>query len=239
MAIGAAMRVLPEPFYGAARDHFGFTDTATDEKAIGKVERERLAAYHLGRTTHRWYYQSGRSADYQGRTPSEYVIALVTYALCGIADPVAYIAKHEEAGLASPSATMVSRDPDHLEVFWVGPNNEVFYRWWLEPQGWSSVESWAEPEAVYLAAVSRGPEDQILFGLAPDGRVWYRVWEIDDRGWHVAGTVHWLNGVVCGPLAAASRGADMIELFAFDIHGKPRHRWTEGGMQWSPWTSNW
>ena len=199
--------------------------------------------------------------------PREYVVALVACAFCGIADPIVYIAKREGADaetasdgpqaeqttpdgidasgatdaflgeLASLSATMVSRDPDHLEVFWLGPNNEVFYKWWEQGRDWSS-DSWAEPAAVSLTAVSREPGDEVLFGLSPDGRVWYFIWELNDQGWHAAGEVQWLDGneIVRGPLASASRGKDMIELFAFDAAGKPWHRWTEGGMNWSPWT---
>jgi hypothetical protein len=50
--------------------------------------------------------------------------------------------------------------------------------------------------------------------------------------------VEWFDDdhVVRGPLASASRGPGMIELFAFDMDGTPWHRWTEGDMNWSPWT---
>jgi predicted nucleotide-binding protein len=137
------------------------------------------------------------------------------------------------------SATMVSRDPDHLEVFWVGPNFKVEYRWWLRASGWSRIESWDEPNAEQLAAVSREVGDEILFGLTPDGLVWYRVWEVGDGGWPVAGKTQWLDSTVRGPITVASRSPDMIELFAFDLHGKPCHRWTERGLQWAPWTSTW
>jgi hypothetical protein len=229
--------------------------------------RENLAAKAWG-FGGSWYRRP--RDEYFGMKTSEYVIALVATAFCGIADPIAYIARREGAdaeaatietraeqgptsddsldtstatdaisgGLASLGATMVSREPDHLEAFWIGPNNEVLYRWWQHEHGWSTVDSWAEPAAVSLAAVSRKVGDEILFGLAPDGRVWYRVWEIGAHGWHTAGEVQWFDDdhVVCGPLVTASRGPDMIELFAFDSEGKPWHRWTEGGMNWSPWS---
>ena len=197
----------------------------------------------------------------------EYVITLATCAFCGIADPIAYIAKREGANaeaapkgpqagqatsddidtsdanaflgeLASLGATMVSRDPDHLEVFWIGANNEVFYRWWSGDQGWSREETWVEPAAVSLTAVSRGPGDEMLFGLTPDGQVWCRIWEIGDQGWPTAGDVQWFDDdeIVCGPLASASRGEDTVELLAFDANGRPWHCWTEGDMSFSPWT---
>jgi len=261
----AAIQTLPSRYREAALEHFGYADQRTGEPR-SKGDREERAAKKLGKSD-RWYRGSSRA--HFGMKPSEYVIALAACAFCGIADPIAYIAKREgadaeaspngpqaEPGLASDDsldgstaaytptgelaslgATMVSREPGHLEVFWSGPNHEVFYAWWLDGHGWTT-DSWTDPAAVALTAVSREPGDEVLFGLSPDGRVWYRVWEIGEQGWPAAGETEWFDDghVVRGPLASASRGPDMIELFAFDIDGKPRHRWTEGGMRWSPWT---
>jgi hypothetical protein len=265
-ALEAAIKALPNPYREAALEHFGFTDQRSSSEPYSKVLREDRAAKKLG-SGGRWYRKP--HPKYFGMKPGDYVIALVACAFCGIASPIAYIARRESfdtntmpnrsqvghsesaehtAGisnaasvisraLASPSATMVSRDPAHLEVFWVGPNNEVLYMWWLREQGWSREDSWTDPAAVSLTAVSRESGDEILFGLAPDGHVWYRIWRIDDRGWHTAGEVQSLgDDLVRGPLASASRGPDKLELFAFDLDGRPWHRWTEGGMNWSPWT---
>jgi hypothetical protein len=263
-ALEAAIQSLPNPYRSAALEHFGFTDQRPDKPLQGA--REKRAAEKFGKGDG-WYRKP--NAKYFGMKPGEYVIALITCAFCGIANPIDYIARREcadaEAALSGPradldlpsdgidatstagaadgeiaslGATMVSRDPDHLEVFWIGPNNEVFYRWWRKRHGWSVDDCWAEPTAVSLTAVSRKPGDEILFGLSPDGRVWYRVWEIDDRGWHVAGQAQWFEDaqIVRGPLASASRGHGTVELFAFDMSGTPWHRWTEDGMNWSPWT---
>jgi hypothetical protein len=259
-AFETAIWTLPNPYRDAAREHFGFTDNSSGKPWRVGVRRER-AADKLGMGD-RLYREPHR--EYLGMKPGDYVIALVACALCGISDPIAYIARRESADaeassdepqaelgsasggvdasdavstrLAIPSATMVSRDANHLEVFWVGPNNEVFYRWLEDGHDWSS-DSWDEPAAISLAAVSRGPGDEVLFGLSPDGRVWYRVWELNSQGWYAAGDAQWLDDeIVRGPLASASRGQDMIELFAFDVDGQPWHRWTEGGMNWSPWT---
>jgi hypothetical protein len=261
----AAIKTLRNPYRTAALDHFGFTDESTGRGLYqGTREGRAVQAFGLGVD---WYRKPHRK--YFGMKTSEYVIALAACAFCGIAEPIAYIAKREGADAevasdgpqakqdaaaddslvdltvtegvsgesASLGATMVSRDSDHLEVFWVGPDNEVFYRWWERGRDWSS-DSWDEPAAVSLTAVSREPGDEILFGLSPDGRVWYRIWERNDRGWHIAGETQWFeeDEIVRGPLASASRGPDMIELFAFDAEGKPWHRWTEGSMNWSPWT---
>lgn len=263
-----AIKTLPSRYRNAALEHFGYTDPNPDSP-WGKTTREKQAASKFG-VGERSYRKP--SNDYFGMKPGDYVIAVAACAFCGIADPIAYIARRRkesdtepvpskpradqnggvaspiedsttvgasDLGLASPSATMVSRDPEHLEVFWTGPNNEVLYRWWEQPHGWSDVESWAEPEAVCLAAVSQEEGDEILFGLAPDGRVWYRVWERTAEDSYRAGEVQWLDGVVRGPLATASRGPGVIELFAFDARGQPCHRWTEEEVQWVPWTSDW
>ncbi|MGA7705769.1 MAG: hypothetical protein WB998_12835 [Solirubrobacteraceae bacterium] len=263
-ALKAAIHTLPNPYREAALDHFGFTDKDSGDPS-NQGEREHRAAKAWGYGGG-WYRR--RRQEYFGMKTSEYVITLATCAFCGIADPIAYIARREGVNaetvpnrpqedqnptsdgvdasnatdaasgeLATLGATMVSREPGHLEVFWVGPNNEVFYRWLEDGHDWS-WDSWDEPAAISLTAVSRGPGDEVLFGLSPDGRVWYRVWELKSQGWYAAGDVQWLddNEIVRGPLASANRGQDMIELFAFDVDGQPWHRWTEGGMSWSPWT---
>jgi hypothetical protein len=84
-ALAAAIKSLPDPFYIAALEHFGLEDKG--EKPLGKVAREERAAAVLERS-HRWYVEAGRSNDYLGMTPSRYVIALVTFALCGNPDPI-------------------------------------------------------------------------------------------------------------------------------------------------------
>lgn len=263
----AAIKTLPSHYRDAALEHFGYTNSNPKEPWV-KTTREKLAARKFG-VSDRLYrkpsddYFGMKPADYIVALvtcafcgisdPFAYIASREeSDAEPAPSEPRAdqngnVVSPTEDSsitgtsglGLTSPSATMVSRDPDHLEVFWIGPNNEVLYRWWLSSQGWSDVESWAEPEAVYLTAVSQEAGDEVLFGLAPNGRVWYRIWEVNPQGWHLAGKVRWIDGVVCGPLTAASRGPGMIELVAFDAQGRPCHCWTEGEMKWAAWTSEW
>jgi hypothetical protein len=265
-ALEAAIKTLPNPYREAALEQFGFTDQRAGEP-YSKGIREDRAAKKFGRGA-RWYRDPHKK--YFGMKTSSYVIALVTCAFCGVANPINYINTREGAGVEAPStgptadhgsaardsldaspakplivgglaslgATMVSREPDHLEVFWIGPNNEVFYRWWQAGRGWSPVESWAEPATVALTAISRWPEDEVLFGLSPDGRLWCRIWRADHRGWRTAGEVQWFEDdeVICGPLASTSRGEGVITLLAFDARGRPWHRQVENDMRVSPWT---
>lgn len=102
-AVVAAIKGLPHPYYTTALEHFGLDDTG--EKPLGKVAREENAAAVLERSQ-RWYFEAGRSPDYLGKTPSEYIIALVTVALCGIPDPVAYLAREAASDrLSDPAET--------------------------------------------------------------------------------------------------------------------------------------
>jgi predicted nucleotide-binding protein len=150
-------------------------------------------------------------------------------------------ARPSPQGLAelSGGATGVSRDPDHMELFWIGDDHEVHLRWWLRAHGWSNHHSWDEPKATSLAALSSARGEQMLFGISPHGRVWYRTWEPHKDGWPRAGATQWLEGTVSGPLAAASRGPGKIELLAFDAGGTPCHCYLEAGGVWSPWTTVW
>jgi hypothetical protein len=261
-ALEAAIQTIPRPYKSAALDHFGFTDE--EPQPMYQEPREDRAAKAWGYGA--GWYRRPRAEYFGMQTRQYVITLAtcafcgITNPIAYIArregvdaetvpnrpqedqNPTSHgvdasNARDAASGeLATLGATMVSREPGHLEVFWVGPNNEVFYRWLEDGHDWSS-DSWDEPAAISLTAVSRGPGDEVLFGLSPDGRVWYRVWELNSQGWYAAGDVQWLDDeIVRGPLASASRGQDMIELFAFDVDGQPWHRWTEGGMNWSPWT---
>jgi hypothetical protein len=261
----AAIKSLPNPYRDAALEHFGFTDKGPG-KATLKGARQKKAAEALGLSERLYRKPHEEYCDMEPRHYIIALAACAFCGIAdpiayvdrrGGADAEASpagtraeqgstsadlpdaptVAGAVIAELASRDATMVSREPGHLEVFWVGPNHVVFYRWWQNEHGWSTDDSWDDPAAVSLTAVSREPGDEVLFGLSPDGRVWYRVWGLDHRGWHTAREAQWLDDeVVRGPMASASRDSGTIELFAFDAEGKPWHRWTEGGMNWSPWT---
>jgi hypothetical protein len=107
-AIREAIKQLPEPYYAAALAHFGADDEG--EKTLGKGGREEAAAAVLGRSG-KWYFNAGRSAKYLDKTPSEYVIALVTCALGGIADPVSHLARGAASEPAAESSPGAQDDP--------------------------------------------------------------------------------------------------------------------------------
>ena len=105
LAVIAAIKSLPHPYYTTALEHFGLDDTGA--KPLGKGAREKHAAAVLEKGQ-RWYSEAGRSPAYLDKTPSEYVIALVTAALCGAADPQACVAQLHASSL-QPRPTAAGR----------------------------------------------------------------------------------------------------------------------------------
>ena len=97
-AIERAIARLPFPFSSAALEHFGIANNET-----AQAHRFKEAAAQLGVTTARWYDKNVYDAPYNGLKPREYVIRLVTYALVGVDDPVAYLHERDLAASAAPS----------------------------------------------------------------------------------------------------------------------------------------
>jgi hypothetical protein len=93
-AIKSAIASLPKQFSEAALEQFGFTYRDPIATPYGKGDRELRAARALGRTTQRWYDQPNKI--YGGVKPRDYVVALVTCALCGVRDPLAFSAEREQ-----------------------------------------------------------------------------------------------------------------------------------------------
>lgn len=89
-AIETAIKSLPHPYSSAALDRFGFTDDG--KLPSGKGVLEKRAIQHFPRIgTTRWWTKPQRK--YSDLSPHNYVVALVTCALCGIADPAAFLAE--------------------------------------------------------------------------------------------------------------------------------------------------
>jgi hypothetical protein len=107
-AIKSAIASLPKQFSEAALEQFGFTYRDPISTPYGKGDRELRAARALGRTTQRWYDQPNKI--YGGLKPRDYVIALVTCALFGVRDPVAFTAQREQG-----TSDQTSGPPDALK----------------------------------------------------------------------------------------------------------------------------
>lgn len=123
-------------------------------------------------------------------------------------------------GTAEPGAvTAVARHPEHMDVFWIGPDGEVRTGWWDSRVG---DDAWltrivapsgiAEPGAI--TAIARGPEQLDVFWIRPDQGVASAWWNsgIDGGSWHVfelspPGSAHF------GAISAVARGQDQMDVF--------------------------
>ena len=109
-AIGEAVDRLPQPYGSAAREYFWLRDLKVGVEAPTKGTRELEAARCFPRiTTKRWFGKA--NSKYLGMEPRQLVVALVTCALCGVSDPMAYVSMRE-SGVAPPtSSDPPSSDP--------------------------------------------------------------------------------------------------------------------------------
>ncbi len=83
----------------------------------------------------------------------------------------------------SPIAA-VARNPDHLDVFYIGPNGQVAMQWW----GAAAGENWGDHPAFPItapgaaapgspiAAVARNPDHLDVFYIGPNGQVAMQWW---------------------------------------------------------------
>jgi hypothetical protein len=113
-ALEAAIQTLPSLYKNAALDHFGFTDE--EPQPMYQEPREDRAAKAWGYAAG-WYRRPRK--EYFGMQTRQYVIALVTCAFCGIANPIAYIAEREGA-----DADVVIDEPQARGMF----EAETFFR---------------------------------------------------------------------------------------------------------------
>ena len=83
-------------------------------------------------------------------------------------------------GHATPGAiTAVSRFPEHLDVFWIGPDGGVGTNYWHQNEGWHQPFPIAPPGHATpgaITAVSRFPEHLDVFWIGPDGGVGTNYW---------------------------------------------------------------
>ncbi len=130
-------------------------------------------------------------------------------------------------GAARPGSPVVAvaRNPNHLDVFWIGPDGAIGSTWWDAAAG----QSWGDhqpfpitpPEAAgagsQLAAVARTPDHLDLFWVGADGAIGSTWWDSAPHsswGDHQPFPITPPGAAVAGsPLSAASRYAGHLDVF--------------------------
>jgi hypothetical protein len=137
----------------------------------------------------------------------------------------------------------ISRDPDQLDIFFVGQDGYVYTAAWNAANGWS--EFWniggVFPPGAPVAVVSRNPNQLDVFVIGNDGCVYTSAWTaggnwtgIGNRWWNIGGVFP--NGA---PLAVVSRNPNQLDVFVTGNDGCVyTSAWTAGG-NWTGIGNHW
>jgi hypothetical protein len=151
-------------------------------------------------------------------------------------------------GAAVPGAAVaaVARTPDHLDVFWIGPDGGIGSTWWDAAAGSSWGDHQPFPIAPRgsagpgsgLAAVSRGPNHLDVFWVGPDGGIGSTWWDAaPGGGWdeHDRFGIAPPGAARAGSaVAAVARTADHLDVFWVGPDGGIGSTWWDAapGSSW-------
>lgn len=161
---------------------------------------------------------------------------------------------HQAFSLTPPNAAgdgsglaAISRAPDQLDVFWVGPSGAICSQWWngVSGKNWADHTAFAvTPPGVArldspVAAVARTPEHMDVFWINPDGA-------IASTWWDSAPGMSWGDHQPCSltppgaagdnsGLAALSRAPNQLDVFWVSPNGAIGSQWWHAGAgtSWS------
>jgi hypothetical protein len=135
--------------------------------------------------------------------------------------------------------SVVSRAPNHLDLFVTGNNGRVYTSAWTDGMGWNGVNGWFDIGGVFpvgapVSAVSRAPERLDLFITGNNGHVHTSAWTDGMewnglKGWHDIGATF----PAANPAPAVARHAQQLDVFVLGNDGHVyTSAWTDGG-QWT------
>jgi len=135
--------------------------------------------------------------------------------------------------------TALARTANHLDLFAVGLDNQIWSTTWDANAG----ATWSDWFAIGgsftqlspITAISRYDRTVDLFGVGTDGSVYHASWDIANQGWTWNGRVSNDTFPPGTPLTAVSQYADDLNLFAVNGDGLVTAiRWM-GGDSWTSW----
>ncbi|WP_329580826.1 hypothetical protein [Streptomyces sp. NBC_01361] len=147
---------------------------------------------------------------------------------------------------AGAPVSVVSRNPDHLDLFITGNDGIVYTSWWDTAGEWSGREGWAPigggfPAGAPVSVVSRNPDHLDLFSTGRDGIVYTSWWDAAGGGW--SGYQGWapIGGVfpAGAPVSVVSRNPDHLDLFITGNNGIVYTSWWHTAGEWSGLHNTW
>ena len=141
------------------------------------------------------------------------------------------------AASSNQNVAAVSREPNHLDVFWVCPDGSIGSQWWNSAAGlgWSDHAPFAiTPEGTVrpgspITAVARAENHLDVFWIRPDGAIGSAWWDsAGGHGWgdhpHFAVTPAGTAGEGSG-LASVARRRDHLDVFYVQADGSIGSQW--------------
>jgi len=152
-------------------------------------------------------------------------------------------------GFFPPGApiTVVSRMPDHLDLFVCGNDGRVYTSWWHQGSDWSGInDNWRPiggffPPGARITSLARTPDNLDLFVTGNDGRV-YTSWWFTGSDWSGIND-NWrsIGGFFPpgAPLGAVARTGQNLDVFVTGNDGRVYTCWWSQGSDWSGINDNW
>ena len=143
----------------------------------------------------------------------------------------------QHPGALSGDVALCSSGPNHIQLFGVGTDKQMYSQQWLDDKGWSGWQPIGGqfPAGVNPAAVARKPGTLEVFCRASDNAVWQNYFPYGNTGnWS-----GWFRiqhpGSLSGDVAICSSGPNHLQLFGV---GTDKQRWTQYWLDekgWSGW----
>ncbi len=145
--------------------------------------------------------------------------------------------------LPSSPAFAVGRTPEHLDVFWVGPDWGVGSNWWDQNANngaWNQPFGVAPPNSAQtgsVAAVWRMPTHLDAFWVALDGSVWSNWWDqnANNGAWNQPFAIAPPRSAQAGAIAACSRTPEHVDVFWIGPDGGVGTTWWDSGANNGAW----
>lgn len=134
--------------------------------------------------------------------------------------------------------TAISRKPNTLEIFWVGPGGKIMDGYWYEgQQGWKTFEL-APAGSVSsfgnnITCLSRAGNTIELFWIGSAGKIMDAFWYEGQQGWRIFELAPFGSANVFSGITAVSRATGTMELFWIASDGSIKDAyWYEGQKNW-------
>jgi hypothetical protein len=141
-----------------------------------------------------------------------------------------------QAALRSP-ITVLTRNPDHLDLFVTGTDGGIYSTWWDAASGWANwfqVSGGRAALGSRIDVVSRNPDHLDLFVTGTDGQI-YSTWWDAASGW--AGWFNVSGGAAAlgSPITAVARNPNHLDLFVTGTDGRIYSTWWDAASGWAGW----